>query len=185
MLRIASQRAATRLARHTSLGTDVVRYASIHAFFTRSASTNPLTLPVRTYSNALQLCHGMARARAFSRAFHASRVRSEDKDGKPREEERSAPSSAPANDPPPSIHDQRPHLDSYPRFIQRLAVNLPHLHRPTRDELLGVANGFWERFRIRFRWLTIRSFRKFNADDISAFVSLLVLSQTVWILVGT
>ncbi|PFH49738.1 hypothetical protein AMATHDRAFT_62485 [Amanita thiersii Skay4041] len=39
--------------------------------------------------------------------------------------------------------------------------------------------------RVRFKWFTIKSFRKFNADDISAFVTWFLMSQTLWILVGT
>ena len=79
-----------------------------------------------------------------------------------------------------------PHNDeNYSRFFQRLALSLPHLHRPTRDDFLNVASGFWERIRIRFKWFTIKSFRKFNADEISAFITWFLMSQTLWILVGT
>jgi len=77
------------------------------------------------------------------------------------------------------------HLDNYPAFLRRLALSVPNIHRPTRDDLLTVADGFWQRARIRFRWFTIKSFRKFNADDISAFVTWFLMSQTIWILVGT
>ena len=77
------------------------------------------------------------------------------------------------------------HLDNYPTFLRRLALSVPNIHRPTRDDLLTVADGFWQRARIRFRWFTIKSFRKFNADDISAFVTWFLMSQTIWILVGT
>ncbi|EIN11617.1 hypothetical protein PUNSTDRAFT_98773 [Punctularia strigosozonata HHB-11173 SS5] len=76
-------------------------------------------------------------------------------------------------------------LQSYASFYRRLALSLPHVHRPTRDDLLRAASNFWQRLRIRFKWFTIRSFRPFNADDISGFVTLLIMSQTVWILVGT
>ena len=76
-------------------------------------------------------------------------------------------------------------LENYPRFIRRLALSLPPMRRPSRDDLLDVATNFWERLRIRFKWFTIRSFRKFNADDMSAFFTWFFLSQTVWILVGT
>jgi distribution and morphology protein 31 len=76
-------------------------------------------------------------------------------------------------------------LDNYSDFFRRLALSLPHLHRPTKDDFLNVANGFWQRTRIRFKWFTIKSFRKFNADDISAFITWFVMSQTLWILVGT
>jgi len=77
------------------------------------------------------------------------------------------------------------HLDNYPAFLRRLALSMPNIHRPTRDDLLMAADGFWQRARIRFRWFTIKSFRKFNADDISAFVTWFLMSQTIWILVGT
>ena len=76
-------------------------------------------------------------------------------------------------------------LDNYPAFLRRLAMSVPNIQRPTRDDLLTVADGFWQRARIRFRWFTIKSFRKFNADDISAFVTWFLMSQTIWILVGT
>ncbi|KAH0828050.1 mitochondrial distribution and morphology protein family 31/32 [Lanmaoa asiatica] len=95
---------------------------------------------------------------------------------------------------PPGV-DQKPtephshlpplNLDNYPRLYRRLALSLSHLHRPSRDDFLKVANGFWQRLRIRFKWFTIRSFRKFNADDISAFITWFLMSQTLWILVGT
>jgi distribution and morphology protein 31 len=85
----------------------------------------------------------------------------------------------------PHSHLPPLNLDNYPRLYRRLALSLSHLHRPTRDDFLKVANGFWQRLRIRFKWFTIRSFRKFNADDISAFVTWFLMSQTLWILVGT
>jgi distribution and morphology protein 31 len=76
-------------------------------------------------------------------------------------------------------------LEDYSRFYRRLALSLPPMRRPTRDELLKVATGFWQRLRIRFKWFTIRSFRRFNADDMSAFFTWFLMSQTLWILVGT
>jgi len=75
--------------------------------------------------------------------------------------------------------------ENYSRFFRRLARSLPHPHRPTRDDFLKVTTGFWDRARVRFKWFTIKSFRKFNADDISAFVTWFLMSQTLWILVGT
>jgi mitochondrial distribution and morphology protein 31 len=90
------------------------------------------------------------------------------------------PSSNQEPNAPPTRNDE-----NYSRFFQRLALSLPHLHRPTRDDFLKVATGFWQRMRIRFKWFTIKSFRKFNADDISAFITWFVMSQTLWILIGT
>jgi len=81
--------------------------------------------------------------------------------------------------------DPQKYLKNYSRFFRRLALSLPHAHRPTREDFLNVATGFWQRLRIRFKWFTIKSFRKFNADDISAFVTWFLMSQTLWILVGT
>ena len=56
---------------------------------------------------------------------------------------------------------------------------------PSKEELLQYAQGFWTRLRIRFKWFTIRGFRRFNADDISAFFTLGGLGTVVFIIVGT
>ncbi|CAL1706664.1 unnamed protein product [Somion occarium] len=64
-------------------------------------------------------------------------------------------------------------------------MSIPHLHRPTKDDLLNAAGGFWQRLRIRFRWIFLRSFRRYNVDDISAFVTWFFMSQTLWLFVGT
>ena len=63
--------------------------------------------------------------------------------------------------------------------------NINQLHRPTKDELLAAATGFWSRLKIRFKWFSIRSLRPFNADDISAFFSWVLLGHVIWIIVGT
>jgi distribution and morphology protein 31 len=68
-------------------------------------------------------------------------------------------------------------------------LHLPHLpkmpHRPTKEELLAAATGFWSRLKVRFKWFSIRSVRPWNIDDWSAFVSWFMLGNLVWILVGT
>lgn len=65
-------------------------------------------------------------------------------------------------------------------------LNLPALpHRPTKEELLAAANGFWERLKVRFKWISIRSMRPWNIDEWGAFVSWFMLGHIVWILVGT
>ncbi|CAG8981684.1 hypothetical protein HYALB_00006556 [Hymenoscyphus albidus] len=65
-------------------------------------------------------------------------------------------------------------------------LHLPHMpHRPTKEELLAAATGFWSRLKVRFKWFSIRSSRPWNVDDWSAFVSWFVLGNIVWILVGT
>lgn len=71
-------------------------------------------------------------------------------------------------------------------------MHLPHMphmpkipHRPTKEELLAAANGFFSRLKVRFKWLTIRSTRPWNVDDWSAFVSWFVMGNLIWIFVGT
>ncbi|EKD15591.1 hypothetical protein MBM_06219 [Drepanopeziza brunnea f. sp. 'multigermtubi' MB_m1] len=64
-------------------------------------------------------------------------------------------------------------------------LHLPHMHRPTKEELLAAATGFWSRLKMRFKWFSIRSARPWNVDDWSAFVSWFVLGNIVWVLVGT
>ena len=63
---------------------------------------------------------------------------------------------------------------------------LPQIpHRPSRDELLAAATGFWSRLKVRFKWFSIRSARPFNADEIGAFFSWVVLGHVLWIILGT
>lgn len=83
------------------------------------------------------------------------------------------------------VHPDHRTLENYSKFFRQLAMSLPHVHRPTRDDFLNAATGFWQRLRIRFKWATIRSFRKYNVDDISAFVTWFFMSQTLWLFVGT
>lgn len=133
------------------------RYGIIHDFFKVQLINRPVWATSQRRPVPFQLY----------RSLHDSRL--------------SSSPNAPRNDsdehPDPKLH--------YSRFFQRLAASVPHLHRPTRDDFLAVANGFWQRARIRFKWFTIKSFRKFNADDISGFITWFLMSQTVWILVGT
>jgi distribution and morphology protein 31 len=63
--------------------------------------------------------------------------------------------------------------------------NVPQLHRPTKEELLAAANGFWSRLKIRFKWFSIRSVRPFNLDEITALFSWVLLGHVVWVVVGT
>lgn len=63
---------------------------------------------------------------------------------------------------------------------------LPHLpHRPTKAELLAAATNFRQRMKVRFKWMSIRSMRPWNADEWGAFVSWIMLGHIVWVLVGT
>ena len=63
--------------------------------------------------------------------------------------------------------------------------HIPQIQRPTRDELLAAATGFWSRLKVRFKWFSIRSVRPFNADEIGAFFSWFLLGHVLWIILGT
>ena len=69
-------------------------------------------------------------------------------------------------------------------LIDRLP-NMPHIHRPSKEELLAAATGFWSRLKIRFKWFSIRSVRPFNADEIGAFFSWFLLGHVLWVILGT
>jgi distribution and morphology protein 31 len=66
-------------------------------------------------------------------------------------------------------------------FLDRLS----HLHAPTKEDLLAAASGFWSRLAVRFKWFSIRSGRKFTADEIFGFLSWIFLGHLVWLLIGT
>ncbi|KAG8747839.1 Mitochondrial distribution and morphology protein 31, mitochondrial precursor [Ceratobasidium sp. 414] len=78
-----------------------------------------------------------------------------------------------------------PQLQNYSALFRQLALSLPHIKQPTKHDFLQAATSMWQRMRIRFKWFAIKSFRRFNADDISAFLSWILVGQTLWILVGT
>ena len=63
--------------------------------------------------------------------------------------------------------------------------NMSHIQRPSKEELLAAATGFWSRLKVRFKWFSIRSGRPFNVDEISAFFSWILLGHVLWIILGT
>ncbi|KAL8874492.1 MAG: hypothetical protein Q9174_000185 [Haloplaca sp. 1 TL-2023] len=69
-------------------------------------------------------------------------------------------------------------------FINRLP-HINHIHRPSKEDLLAAATGFWSRLKVRFKWFSIRSGRPFNIDEISAFFSWVLLGHVLWIVLGT
>ncbi|KAK5680679.1 Mitochondrial distribution and morphology protein 31, mitochondrial precursor [Elasticomyces elasticus] len=69
---------------------------------------------------------------------------------------------------------------------ETIRERLPHLpHRPTKDELLSAATGILHRAQIRFKYLTIRSARPFNSDEIFAFASWIFYAHIFWLAVFT
>ena len=75
-------------------------------------------------------------------------------------------------------------VTSHRYLIDRLP-NMPQIHRPSKEELLSAATGFWSRLKIRFKWFSIRSARPFNNDEIGALISWLLLGHVLWIILGT
>ncbi|KAJ5736676.1 uncharacterized protein N7483_001801 [Penicillium malachiteum] len=82
---------------------------------------------------------------------------------------------------PESLHSAKP---SNRHLMDRLP-HMPHLHRPTKEELLAAATGFWSRLKVRFKWFSIRSVRPFNLDEIAALFSWVLLGHVVWVVLGT
>lgn len=78
-----------------------------------------------------------------------------------------------------------PKLDEITKKEQNTKTKASSWHAPTRDELLAAASGFYDRLRIRFKWLLMRQVRPFNTDDISAFFSWILVGNLIWILLGT
>ncbi|KAJ9659206.1 Mitochondrial distribution and morphology protein 31, mitochondrial precursor [Coniosporium apollinis] len=90
---------------------------------------------------------------------------------------------------PQKTESPKPSSEAPASASKPLLDRLPHLpqniHRPTKEELLAAATGFWSRLRVRFKWFSIKSARPFNMDEISAFFSWILVGHVVWILVGT
>ena len=191
--------------RHSGLTANMAsfdRYAAIRSFFTRPhVAATPYSVQEskrklqRFDTSSYHLFSRFPRPinlSIFSRNFHATPCRphqnSQPKSRVPETPSASASIPIEPADKPQSMVDlgQPPNYDNYPRFFRRLAQSLPHVpSRPTRDDFLSAANGFSQRMRVRFRWFFIRAFRKFNADDISAFITWFIVGQGLWILVGT
>lgn len=175
------------------------RYRAIHSFFTRPPTSSQSTTHTNSRLVSGRVVSGpnrFLRERAHISRFYTTEPTKKDAlhDHNP------SPSCSKCSPSRPSIASHRPpdgpgepptelqqpaNYENYPRFFRRLAMSLPHLTRPTREDFLNAANGFVERMRVRFRWFFIRNFRKFNADDISAFITWFLMSQGLWILVGT
>ena len=159
------------------------RYTIIRNYF-RGHHTRPNSK--QSFSSGQSLCtmHTLSLryqcrpvSETLPRAFHATCLRHSDEMPKPSPNEQFPSQETQA--------ESNPNLENYSNFFRRLALSVPHLHRPTKDDLLNVTTGFWQRARVRFKWFTIKSFRRWNADDISAFFTWFLMTQTVWILVGT
>ena len=57
--------------------------------------------------------------------------------------------------------------------------------RLTKHKLLSEATNFYERFKINTKWFLIRGNRPFSTGEISTLFSWLIISQLVWVILGT
>ncbi len=171
--------------RHSSRAAHIAhsdRYALIRSFF--SAPSVPSTRPPPLSSPALALRRNFlsscrARDNHPSTRITPQNLGPQPHQQKPISNQHIASDSLPLENSSSNLHD------NYPRFFRRLAQSLPHVSRPSKDDFLNAANGIVQRMRVRVRWFYIRNFRRFNADDISAFVTWFLVGQGLWILIGT
>ncbi len=121
---------------------------------------------VRAFGSSCRACDGQRSSDSNETGKDGGRAGGQNTDG--RVVERAGPSSGgkTENKTSSALH----YAENYSKFFQRLARSLPPMQRPTREDFLNVTTGFWQRLRVRFKWFAVRSFRKFNADDISAFL---------------
>ncbi|KAJ6136012.1 hypothetical protein N7512_001172 [Penicillium capsulatum] len=135
----------------------------------------------------------IATQHAWKRAFHVSHIRhskgtSSDespiakKNDPPRNDEQTGTDASSSHS--PKSQDSR-HQAAGNRHLMDRLPHMPHLHRPTKEELLAAATGFWSRLKVRFKWFSIRSVRPFNLDEITALFSWVLLGHVVWVVVGT
>lgn len=121
--------------------------------------------------------------------FESRRYRSdytEQQNKSPVEKDSSSSPKSDANHAPKST--EFPRATTGPNPSKHLIDRLPtinHIHRPSKEELLAAATGFWSRLKVRFKWFSIRSGRPFNIDEISAFFSWVLLGHVLWIVLGT
>ncbi|KAL2828645.1 mitochondrial distribution and morphology proteins-domain-containing protein [Aspergillus cavernicola] len=87
--------------------------------------------------------------------------------------------------PQPPVREGKQEAKLSNRHLINRLPHMPHLHRPTKEELLAAATGFWSRLKVRFKWFSIRSVRPFNLDEITALFSWVLLGHVVWIVLGT
>lgn len=164
-LRASTSRAAFVLGR-SKPSAQAERYLTIHAFFIKqAAATLSSPTPIST-------------PRRLPRRFNSTSA------PKPSENGRCSNPDCPEVKPmPPAIPPPPGNIQEYSPFIRRLIRTSSELsgaahRRPTKEELLNATSSWWQRLRIRLKWFTIRGWRRFNTDDLSAFFSWFVVGNS-------
>ncbi|MDI1491204.1 MAG: Mitochondrial distribution and morphology protein 31, mitochondrial precursor [Ramalina farinacea] len=125
----------------------------------------------------------------WSQHFHTASIRCAHDDitdvEAPRRKEHAEriPSVAPQSNSPAA--QSAPNASKQPRNLKDRLPHISHIPRPSREELLAAATGFWSRLKVRFKWFSIRSVRPFNNDEIGAFFSWFLLGHVLWVILGT
>lgn len=99
-------------------------------------------------------------------------------DSTPKESQKTESTTSPSSPPQPEPPS------SGTTFLGQLPKSLPHLPH-SKAELLEAASGFWSRITVHFKWLTIRSTRPYNADEIYALFSWILAAHFLWVVLGT
>lgn len=113
----------------------------------------------------------------------ARQLQADEKSEAKRQDAKQMPFKPPDAPKPPDHQHQYQHLRD--RIHMPHMPHMPHFHRPTKEELLSAATGFWSRLKIRFKWFSIRSVRPFNIDEITGFLSWILVGHLLWIIIGT
>lgn len=163
-LRVVPQAGPSRPRQLVTRSAQFDRYTTIHAFFTRQALTPTSHPPLR--SDLMQRKWNSTTNKPQEGCENCS-------------ERRIPPITKPSTKPVA----RKDHAQDYTPFIRRLiassnAIQAGSPHRPSKEELLAAASGWWQRLRIRIKWFTIRGWRRFNTDDFSAFASWFVLGNS-------
>ena len=150
----------------------------------------PGTLGFRSSRDGVSITQRRPFSQQPSRRFHPSSERTEHAEAKREgtEKQEEAKENLPKSEDPQRSSEKlgleqnkQQHENFY--FYDRL--HMPQFHRPTKEELLAAATGFWSRLKVRFKWLTIKSTRPFNMDEIVGFISWIALGHVIWIVIGT
>lgn len=152
-------RVTARLTRPSAAQAD--RYITIQSFFARQATHPSVSAPRTPIPQQLP--------RRWNSTKHDGHT-PEDAGKCPKCDESNVPAHRPAG----NIQEYSPFIR---RLINRSSV-LSKGHRPTKEDLLGAAESWWQRLRIRLKWFTIRGWRRFNTDDLSAFASWFVVGNS-------
>ncbi|CAG8087060.1 unnamed protein product [Penicillium olsonii] len=181
--RISTLRKPTHLTRRFASGGFFI--IGVSPTSTAAESTSACIIPPRKIATPYiwkRLVHASHDDRHGKDAAQPTQARNEDEHpSKDRESGRDTSAHQTVPNKPQETH----YFTTTNRHLRDRLPHMPHLHRPTKEELLAAATGFWSRLKVRFKWFSIRSVRPYNLDEIAALFSWVLLGHIVWVVVGT